>query len=155
MCGRHRGTIIKRANRYIAFRGEESTVAENKEYFPEKNKEYSNKYKKKISAYKKNFEVLFRAHFFFTQNCTSKRTNSFHIWEVFILLKSSAKPWIDCLNCTILFITIGPLDVVSLWVWQFFSVNLCCRFSESKDQPAYLHDLHIFDIIVLWFLISS
>ena len=68
---RHRGTIIKRANRYIAFRGEESTVAENKEYFPEKNKEYSNKYKKKISAYKKNFEVLFRAHFFFTQSCTS------------------------------------------------------------------------------------
>ena len=41
----HRGTIIKRANRYIAFRGKESTVAENKEYFPEKNNEYSNKYK--------------------------------------------------------------------------------------------------------------
>ena len=64
-CENHRGTIIKRANRYIAFRAEESTVAENKEYFPEKNKEYFNKYKTIFSAYEKNFEVLFGAHSFF------------------------------------------------------------------------------------------
>ena len=75
----HRATIIKRANRYIAFRGEESTVAENKEYFPEKNKEYSNKYKTIFPHIKRNSKYFFELTFFFTQNCTSKRTNSFHM----------------------------------------------------------------------------
>ena len=79
----HRGTIIKRANRYIAFRGEESTVAENKEYFPEKNKEYSNKYKTIFPHIKRTSKYFFELTFF-SRKTVLRREQIHSIYEKYL-----------------------------------------------------------------------